>query len=158
VISKYIFVSIIMLFGMQVRANESTLCLPHEEVYFSCPIDKKIMSVCAAGNISPDNGYVKYRFGKMGEIEIEFPKKSFTPRKWFSISDIAGGNLNIRHLKFASGQYQYVLYQGSVSGIYVKKGGKLIWNYVCSPGVYQVISPRAFRGIETVAPISGIDD
>jgi hypothetical protein len=112
VISKYIFVSIIMLFGMQVRADESTLCLPHEEVYFSCPIDKKIMSVCAAGNVSPDNGYV---------------------------SDIAGGNLNIRHLKFASGQYQYVLYRGSVSGIYVKKGGKLISNYVCSPGVYQVL-------------------
>lgn len=92
------------------------------------------------------------------EIELEFPKKPYPPRRWFSISDISEGNIMFTHLKFNSGQYHYVLYQGFPSGIYVKKDGKLISNRTCEPEAYQPISPRALRGIKTVAPIDGIDN
>lgn len=142
---------------MKAQADEVTLCQPHEEVYFSCPIGERIMSVCASGNISPDNGYVQYRFGQVGKIELEFPEKPFTPRQWFSISDISEANFNSTHLKFSVGQYRYVLYEGALNGIYIKKNGKLISKHVCNAGVYQAISPRALRGIKTVAPIEGLD-
>ncbi|MGF6916696.1 hypothetical protein [Paraburkholderia sp. 40] len=157
-LAKEIFVYGVTLFSANAGAGEVTLCYPHEEVYFSCPTNGKIMSVCAAGNISPDNGYVQYRFGKIGHVEIEFPEKPYPPEKWFSISDIQSGNLSFTHLKFSSGRYHYVLYQGFPSGIYVKKDGKIISNHICDVGVYQPISPRAFRGIKTAEPIDGIDN
>ncbi|MEM5299652.1 hypothetical protein VSR82_35775 [Burkholderia sp. JPY481] len=155
---KRIFVAGLILFGIGVRADEVTLCYPQEEVYFSCQTNGKIMSICASGNISPDNGYVQYRFGKADKMEIEFPKNPFSPRKWFSLSDIREGSVNFSHLKFNSGHYQYVLYQGFPSGIYVKRDGKTISNHTCDDGTYQQFSPRAFRGITTLATVDGIDN
>ena len=146
------------LCGVNAYADEATLCEPHEEVYFSCPIDKKIISLCASGNISPNNGYVQYRFGTADHIELEFPGKPYPPRNRFSISDISEGNLNFTHIKFNSGNYNYVVYQGFLSGVYVKKSGKLVSNLFCEKGIYKRISPRAFRGIKTVAPVDGIDN
>jgi hypothetical protein len=131
---------------------EETLCYPHEEIYFSCPIGRKIASVCASGNISPENGYVQYRFGRPGKPELEFPAEPEPPRDRFSISDFSGGSVNSTHLKFNSGGYVYVVYQSATSGVYVKKNGKTVVNLSCDDGYYQQISPRAMRGIKTVAP------
>jgi hypothetical protein len=136
-LKRTIFVVGLILFGANAEADETTLCQPHEEVYFSCPVAGKVLSVCASGNISPDNGYVQYRFGRIGKIEFEYPDKPYPPRKLFSISDISGGNLSFTHLKFDSGKYHYVLYQGDPSGIYIKRGGKVISNRTCDPGTYQ---------------------
>lgn len=136
---------------------EQTMCQTHEEVYFSCLTGKKIVSVCASGNISPNNGYVQYRIGIPGKIDLEYPKLPDPPIGRFSISDISGGNLNIRHIKFNSGSYNYVIYQGDTSGVYVKQSGRTIANLTCQPGDYQAISPRALRGIKTVDPVDGVD-
>jgi hypothetical protein len=149
---------VLILTFAKAEADGATLCILHEEVYFSCPIGGRVMSVCASGNISPDNGYVQYRFGRMGKIEHEFPGKPSPPRKTFSISDISEGNSRFTHLKFNTGRYHYVLYQGSPSGIYVKKDGKVVSNRNCDPGTAEPINPRAFRGIKTVEPIDGIDN
>jgi hypothetical protein len=131
---------------------EETMCYPHEEIYFSCPIGRKIVSVCAAGNISPKNGYVQYRFGRPGKPELEFPAEPGPPMDWFSITDFLGGSVNSTHLKFNSSGYDYVIYQSATSGVYVKKNGKTIVNLSCGDGYYQQISPRAMRGIKTVEP------
>lgn len=140
------------------HADETTLCQSFEEVYFSCPIGGKIISLCASGNISPNNGYVQYRFGTPDYIELQFPSNSYSPKNRFLISDISDGNLSFTHIKFKSGEYNYVIYQGSPSGLYIKKNGKLVSNLVCEQGVYQQLSPRAYRGIRTVAPVDGIDN
>lgn len=139
-------------------ADETTLCGSSEEVYFSCLVDKKIVSLCASGNISPANGYVQYRFGMPKAIELQYPELPRPPKNIFSISDIAAGNVSFTHVKFRSGAYDYVLYQGHPSGVYVVKGGRLVANHVCQAGDYASISPRAFRGIETVDPVDGIDN
>jgi hypothetical protein len=85
-----------------------------------------IISLCASGNISPNNGYVQYRFGTVSRIELEFPGKTCSPINRFGISEISEGDLNFTHVKFRSGAYDYVLYQDFPSGIYVKRNGKLI--------------------------------
>lgn len=154
---KTIYVAAVF-FGGNAYADEVTLCQSHEEVYFSCPTEGKVISVCASGNISPDNGYVQYRFGTPDRIELQSPGKPYPPRNRFSMSEISEGNINFTHLKFKCGKYDYVVYQGFPSGIYIKKGGKLVSNRICEHGSYQKISPRALRGIETVAPIDGIDN
>lgn len=150
-----------MLFlGLQncyAQSEEKDLCAPFEEIYFSCPVGHKVISVCASGNISPENGYVQYRIGRPGRVEFQYPKMPDPPRRNFAISDISGGNLNIVHLKFKSGSYNYVLYQGNVSGVYVKENGKIVANLMCGSGGYKTISPRAMRGIDTVPPVDGVD-
>jgi len=150
-------VTVFSLNPSSTSATETTKCYPHEEVYFSCLAGKKVLSICASGNSSPESGYVQYRVGQKNRLELEYPDKPYPPKDKFTISDITGGNLNIRHLKFTNGKFNYVIYQGDVSGIYVKKNGKTISNLTCQDGKYQTISPRALRGIKTVAPIDGID-
>lgn len=46
-------------------------CLPDETTYFSCSIrgSNKIASVCGS------NDRLQYRFGRSGQIELEFPKE-----------------------------------------------------------------------------------
>lgn len=152
---------LLSLFGVRncyAQSEEKTMCSSFEEVYFSCPVKNKIVSVCASGNVSPENGYVQYRIGRPGHVEFQYPSTPVVPKNRFSISDIFGGNLNIVHLKFKSGKYDYVIYQGDVSGVYVKKNGKRVVNLTCDAGDYQTISPRAKRGIETVPPVDDIDD
>src|SRR6478672_5689557 len=54
----------------------NTLCAKDERVIFSCPVKRpaKIVSVCAAKNLTSDQGYLQYRFGLPGKIELEYPK------------------------------------------------------------------------------------
>src|ERR1700733_9023089 len=92
-------------------ADEATLCQSYEEIYFSCPVGDKVISLCASGNISPKNGYVQYRFGTRTHIELEFPDKPYPPGSRFSISDIHEGSLDYTHVKFKSGGYDYVIYR-----------------------------------------------
>lgn len=139
------------------QPEETTLCYAHEDIYFSCDTGKKIISVCASGNIKSNRGYVQYRAGQPNSIELEYPNKPYPPKGLFSISDIIGGNLSSVHLKFESNKYNYVIYQSSVSGIYVKKNGKTISNLICRKGEYQEISPRAKRGIDLTDPIDDVD-
>jgi hypothetical protein len=155
------FILVAFSLGMKsgyAQSAEETLCAKFEEVYFSCPIKDKIVSVCASGNISPENGYVQYRIGRPGHVEFQYPDAPVAPKNRFSISDILGGNLNITHLKFRSGKYDYMVYQGGVNGVYVKRAGKAVANLTCGVGDYQMINPRAKRGIETVPPVDDVDD
>lgn len=139
-------------------ADEATLCNAHEEVYFSCHVGNKVVSVCASGNISPKNGYVQYRFGNIGGIEFEYPELPVPPEKKFYIIDINAGNVQSTHLKFKSGGYDYVIYSGFPSGVYVKKRGKVVLNRVCDSGIYTSLSSRIFRGVPNVPPASNNDD
>ncbi len=141
-----------------VFSQEATLCNPHEEIYFSCHFGKKIASVCASGNISPRNGYVQYRFGRVGRIELVYPKLPYSPMNFFWISDIDKGSVKVKHLKFRPGRYDYVIYSGFPSGLYIKEDGKITSNLICDSGGYESISPRAFRGIPTKPPQGDIDD
>ena len=55
----------------------STHCTNNELVLFSCTLKKhKTVSICASKDLSPNSGYMQYRFGKIGKIEITIPKSS----------------------------------------------------------------------------------
>jgi hypothetical protein len=65
----------VTFYGAAAYEDDATLCTSYEEVYLSCHSRGKIISLCASGNILPDNGYVQYRFGTTEQTEFEFPKK-----------------------------------------------------------------------------------
>lgn len=144
--------------GVSAIADEATLCQSHEEIYFSCWSGSKIISLCASGNISAEDGYVQYRFGTPDQIELQYPEKPYPPTNNFLISDISVGNLSYTHVKFNSGKYNYVIYQGFPGGLYIKKKGRLVLNRTCGEGIYQQLSQRAYRGIRTAPPALGVDD
>lgn len=133
-------------------SEETTLCHDFEEIYFSCHVGRKIISVCAVGNISPINGYVKYRFGDMNKVELNYPHGPYTPERHFSIAEVNEGSYKLTHLRFRSGAYNYVIYDGPSSGLYIKKGGKMILNLICESGDYSWLSPRVFHGIPSMPP------
>src|SRR5438093_12411902 len=54
----------------------NTLCGRDERVIFSCPLKRpaKIVSVCSSKDLTSERGYLQYRFGLPGKIELEFPQ------------------------------------------------------------------------------------
>ncbi|MDX9742240.1 MAG: hypothetical protein RBT59_00295 [Arcobacteraceae bacterium] len=48
-------------------------CSEDERIVFSCNTGKKVVSVCASQDISPNSGYLQYRFGKLGSPEAIIP-------------------------------------------------------------------------------------
>ncbi|MEK6425318.1 MAG: hypothetical protein V4801_37555 [Burkholderia gladioli] len=146
-----------MLHSVAAHADEGALCHQGEDVYFGCEAGGKYISICAAGNSSPDRGYVQYRFGSPNKIELKYPKRRTPPGRMFELSHIYGGNLNFLHIKFKSGHFNYVVYRGFPSGVYVLKDGRLISNIACERGVSGGVNKHIFRGLITVPPVREID-
>ena len=71
-----------------------TRCSEQEQTVFSCSLGKKIVSVCAAKDISPTNGYVQYRFGPKNAPELIFPTSTESTNRSFMRS----GNKNFQDL------------------------------------------------------------
>ena len=60
-------------------------------------------------NSDPSHGYVKYRFGNLNKIDIEYPDKDVTPINVFRMTDASEGSMNGLHLKFIKNGYTYVV-------------------------------------------------
>src|SRR5258706_2400818 len=54
----------------------NSLCAKDERLIFSCPVKRaaKIVSVCASKDLTNDHGYLQYRFGVPGKIELAYPQ------------------------------------------------------------------------------------
>src|SRR6185503_12999879 len=65
-----------------------SLCENTEKVVFSCGIAKpaKIVSLCSSKELTKDRGYLQYRFGLPGKIELEFPKEREQTQSAFKYS------------------------------------------------------------------------
>jgi len=50
-------------------------CFNHEQVIFSCSIQKssKVVSLCASKTLAKGQGVLAYRFGVPGKMELQFP-------------------------------------------------------------------------------------
>jgi hypothetical protein len=80
-------------------ADSATHCADDELTVFSCELkNKKTVSVCASDDVSSHSGYLQYRFGKIGKVELSVPakKKSF-PQE-----------LSLQHSKDDSAEYNYM--------------------------------------------------
>lgn len=130
----------------------TSLCYRGEVEYFGCEMQNsnKIASVCAAGNISPEHGYVQYRFGTHDAIDYEFPDKLVAPRGKFYIVDVSRLPDGLgSHLRFASEGYTYVVSNALVPGeIYVEKDGKIVFDRFCKGSKYKSFGNAARHGLE----------
>src|SRR5438105_5066026 len=117
------------------EAPPNTLCAKDERVIFSCPVKRpaKIVSLCAAKDLTSDRGYLQYRFGLPGKIELEFPKERTGTQTKFQYTHYFRAQVDLTEISFNVNGYEYQVtddYNGeekpaqTIQGVRVTAPGK----------------------------------
>ena len=74
--------------GFAKGLGQETLCQKDERVLFSCPVrgGMKFVSLCSSRELSEKEGYLQYRFGRAGNVELEFPAQRVHTQTMFRYS------------------------------------------------------------------------
>lgn len=106
----WFFVLSSMAYATQQPPQSATLCTQGETAVFSCTMGKKLLSVCASDDLSKSAGYLQYRFGRAGQIELQYPTERLHPLRLFSLS-FAGGSAksSLKRLQFFNAEHRYII-------------------------------------------------
>nr|WP_294868045.1 hypothetical protein [uncultured Pseudogulbenkiania sp.] len=107
VLAPFLFMLVSTLY-----AATPTLCEPNETVAFSCVLKKpkKIVSICTSRRLTESTGYVQYRFGLPGKIELVFPGKRDGSQDRFVYSRYTRPMVTRISLSFKNNGYDYEVY------------------------------------------------
>ena len=107
-----LFLALIAMAAMPAAQAAATLCASDEQVLFSCPIVKsqKIVSVCGSMQLTATKGYVQYRFGRAGAVEMTFPQNKVNTQAQFGWNtnyhrDVTDNWLTFSHEKYSYGVF-----------------------------------------------------
>ena len=143
---------LISVIVMTPRTNSSagapalnTLCAKDERVIFSCLLRRpaKMVSVCASKDLTSDKGYLQYRFGVPGKIELEFPKDRANTQQQFEYSHYFRARVDLTEINFTVDGVSYSVfddYQGEEKPEVSEQGVAINWpgtekkevRYLCS--------------------------
>ncbi|HEX9454431.1 MAG TPA: hypothetical protein VGA27_08725 [Candidatus Binatia bacterium] len=89
-----------------------TLCRGEERVIFSCPIagPGKVISLCASPTIDTKRGYLQYRFGKSGAVELQFPQARANTQLAFRYAHYFRAQVDRTEVSFDNQDYRYVIF------------------------------------------------
>lgn len=95
---------------IQVSAADS-LCLAGEQIVFSCRIanSAKQLALCAAPQLD-EKGWLVYRFGAPGKVELEFPEKREGSLQRFGFKHYMRYQTDYTDIAFNIGKTQYSVY------------------------------------------------
>jgi hypothetical protein len=113
----------------------TTLCQPDEQVIFSCDLSGsgKYVSLCGSKKLTREEGYLQYRFGRPGAVELEFPKDKDSTKKQFTYDHYFRALVDRTNISFENGGYTYTVfddYEGDVkpetreAGVKIERSGK----------------------------------
>jgi len=94
----------------------NTLCAKDERVIFSCPVKRpvkfpaKIASLCASRDLTSDRGYLQYRFGLPGKIELEYPKDRGGTQERFHYTHYFRAQFDLTEIGFTIDGYKYAVF------------------------------------------------
>src|SRR5262245_27260700 len=119
--------------GQALQAN--SLCASDERIIFSCPLKKpaKVVSLCGSKDLTSDRGYLQYRFGLPGKIELEFPKDRTGTQQKFQYTHYFRAQVDQTEISFTNNGDEYAItddYNGeekparSIQGVSVNAPGK----------------------------------
>lgn len=93
------------------RTQPGSLCEETEKIVFTCTIRKpaKIVSLCSSKELTKDKGYLQYRFGLPGKIELEFPKQREQTQQAFKYSHYFRAQVDQTEISFTSDGYEYAI-------------------------------------------------
>jgi hypothetical protein len=90
----------------------NSLCAKDERIIFSCPVKRpaKIVSVCASKDLTSERGYLQYRFGLPGKIELEFPKDRTGTQEKFHYTHYFRAQFDLTEINFTIDGYEYQVF------------------------------------------------
>jgi hypothetical protein len=104
--------------GTALRAN--SLCAKTEHIIFSCRLQRagrragrssgKIVSLCASPDLDKEHGYLQYRFGLPGKVELEYPGSQEKTQPLFQYSHYLRYQVDLTEINFAIDGYQYQIF------------------------------------------------
>ena len=93
------------------QLQPGSLCEKEEKIVFSCTTAKaKIVSLCSSKQLAKDKGYLQYRFGLPGKIELEFPQQRENTLTVFKYSHYFRAQFDQTEISFSSGGYEYAIF------------------------------------------------
>ncbi|HEU4767880.1 MAG TPA: hypothetical protein VFS77_10910 [Pyrinomonadaceae bacterium] len=105
------FVLFVFLFAGAVlpSTQPTSLCSADEKIIFNCLIKEnaKTVSLCSSRELTKERGYLQYRFGRPGKVELEFPKSREQTQKAFKYSHYFRAQVDLTEISFTSAGYQY---------------------------------------------------
>jgi hypothetical protein len=90
----------------------NSLCAKDERIIFSCPVKRpaKIVSICASKDLTSEHGYLQYRFGLPGKIELDFPKDRTGTQQKFQYTHYFRAQFDLTEINFTIDGYQYQVF------------------------------------------------
>ncbi len=113
-----------------------SLCHPDEAVRFSCPIGRKLVSLCAAGKSGASES-LSYRYGAARHIEKTFVASADNGRRFHGTVSPARPGASVSQVWFDLGEVRYLLSActgGSCAfraGLAVFQGDRILMNARC---------------------------
>jgi len=95
-----------------IAPQTTSLCAKDERVIFSCPVKRpaKIVSLCASKDLASDRGYLQYRFGLPGKIELEYPKDRQGTQSKFQYTHYFRAQFDMTSINFTIDGYGYSVF------------------------------------------------
>jgi hypothetical protein len=88
-----------------------SLCAPDEKTVWSCETThRKIASICSSRQLDDHSGYVQYRFGRPGRVELEFPHQRQNTQSSFTYKRYTRPLVTYLAIKFTAGGHTYKIY------------------------------------------------
>lgn len=94
------------------QQSGSMHCRDKERVIFSCQVGRegKFVSLCAAPVFAGDEGYLQYRYGRPGAIELQFPSERSASLGKFRTAHYFRAKVDRRELTFSNGGVTYAVF------------------------------------------------
>jgi hypothetical protein len=96
--------------------QKNSLCAKDERILFSCPVRRtakypsNVVSLCASRELDKERGYLQYRFGLPGKVELEFPKDRQGTQQQFRYSHYFRYQVDLTEITFQIDVYEYSVF------------------------------------------------
>jgi hypothetical protein len=95
-----------------VTAGAASHCQGEEREVFSCALrNGKTVSICASPALSADAGYLQYRYGRLGHVELEYPSSRTGSQARFDFESHRPYQGEYESLGFEKDGYRYSTYR-----------------------------------------------
>lgn len=98
----------------------NSLCAKTEQIVFSCLTKRagksaarslsKLVSLCASRDLSKERGYLQYRYGLPGKVELEFPESRTDTQQKFQYTHYLRYQVDLTEINFEIDGYQYQIF------------------------------------------------
>jgi len=112
---------------MATVAQPPSLCRAEEQIIFTCvaAASAKLVSLCGSRLLDHRRGYLQYRYGKPGTIELQFPQARANTQLAFRYAHYLRAQVNRTESSFDNQDYRYTLfdyYEGDVKPVVAVAG------------------------------------